>query len=116
MDVGIDLLLIDKKLHANNSQKYHPHGDQSVYDAMVNLAQNFSTRYPLVNGHGNFGSVDGDKAAAMRYTEAKLTNIGYQMLQDIDKNTVDMMDNFDESLKEPTVLPTLVPTILANGM
>jgi DNA gyrase subunit A len=95
--------------------KYHPHGDTSVYEALVVLAQDFSTRYPLVNGHGNFGSVDGDSAAAMRYTEAKLTPIGYQMLQDINKNTVDMKPNFDGDESEPTVLPTLLPTLLMNG-
>jgi DNA gyrase subunit A len=95
--------------------KYHPHGDSSVYEAMVKLAQDFSTRYPLVDGHGNFGSVDGDSAAAMRYTEARLSYPGYQMLQDIAKNTVDFKNNFDESLQEPTVLPTLVPCLLLNG-
>lgn len=95
--------------------KYHPHGDTSVYDALVGLAQDFSTRYPLVNGHGNFGSVDGDSAAAMRYTESKLTPIGAQMLADINKNTVDMKPNFDGEELEPTVLPTLLPVLLMNG-
>jgi DNA gyrase subunit A len=95
--------------------KYHPHGDKSVYDAQVILAQDFSTRYPLVLGHGNFGSIDGDTAAAMRYTEAKLTRIGYAVMNDIDKNTVDMNPNFDETEIEPVVLPTMIPLLLANG-
>lgn len=93
----------------------HPHGDSSVYLAMVNMAQTFSTNYPLVNGHGNFGSVDGDSPAAMRYTEAKLSPYGEQMLKDLNKNTVDFQPNFDESFQEPTVLPTLFPNLLANG-
>ncbi len=95
--------------------KYHPHGDSSVYGAMVRLAQDFSTRYPLVNGHGNFGSVDGDSAAAMRYTEAKMTPLTMELLRDIGKDTVDYGLNFDESLKEPKVLPSRFPNLLANG-
>ncbi|SHK00446.1 DNA gyrase subunit A [Paramaledivibacter caminithermalis] len=95
--------------------KYHPHGDTAVYDAMVRLAQDFSTRYMLVNGHGNFGSIDGDGAAAMRYTEAKLTKLSVEMLRDIDKETVDYIPNFDETLKEPTVLPSRYPNLLVNG-
>lgn len=95
--------------------KYHPHGDSSVYEAMVRLAQDWSMRYPLVDGQGNYGSVDGDPAAAMRYTETRLAQIATQTLRDIDKNTVDFQNNFDESLKEPTVLPTVLPTLLVNG-
>lgn len=95
--------------------KYHPHGDSSIYDAMVKLAQDFSTRYPLVDGHGNFGSVDGDGAAAMRYTEARMSPFSLQMLRDIDKETVDFVDNFDGEEKEPTILTSRVPNILVNG-
>ena len=95
--------------------KYHPHGDSSVYDAMVRMAQDFSMRYQLVDGQGNFGSIDDDPAAAMRYTEARLTEIAEQMLLDIDKDTVDFQSNFDDSLKEPTVLPTRLPQLLVNG-
>ncbi len=95
--------------------KYHPHGDSAVYDAMVRLAQEFSTRYPLVQGHGNFGSVDGDGAAAMRYTEARMSRICVEMLRDIDKDTVDMTPNFDERLMQPTVLPARIPNLLVNG-
>lgn len=95
--------------------KYHPHGDSSVYDAMVRLAQDFSMRHCLVDGQGNFGSVDGDPPAAMRYTEVRLTEFGEQMLSDLDKETVDFMPNFDDSLKEPVVLPTKVPNLLING-
>ena len=95
--------------------KYHPHGDSSIYGALVNLAQEWSTRYPLVDGHGNFGSVDGDGAAAMRYTEARLSKIAVEMLQDINKDTVEMIPNFDETEKEPTVLPARVPNLLING-
>ncbi|MBI2328331.1 MAG: DNA gyrase subunit A [Chloroflexi bacterium] len=95
--------------------KYHPHGDTSVYDAMVRLAQDFSMRYLLVDGQGNFGSVDNDPPAAMRYTEARLTEIAEQMLVDIDKDTVDFVSNFDDSLKEPSVLPTQLPNLLVNG-
>ncbi len=95
--------------------KYHPHGDSSVYDTMVRMAQDWSLRYPLVDGQGNFGSVDGDPPAAMRYTEARLRKISEEMLADIDKDTVDMQLNFDDSLKEPTVLPTRIPGLLVNG-
>ncbi|MFZ5968727.1 MAG: DNA gyrase subunit A [Bacillota bacterium] len=95
--------------------KFHPHGDSSVYDAMVRMAQDFSTRYLLVDGHGNFGSVDGDGAAAMRYTEARLSKISVEMLRDIGKETVDFVPNFDESLKEPVVLPSRYPNLLVNG-
>jgi DNA gyrase subunit A len=95
--------------------KYHPHGDQSVYDAIVRMVQDFSLRYPLVDGQGNFGSVDGDSAAAYRYTEARLTRIATEMLADIDKNTVDFAPNFDDRLQEPTVLPSAVPNLLING-
>ncbi len=95
--------------------KYHPHGDSSIYGALVNMAQEWSTRYPLVDGHGNFGSVDGDGAAAMRYTEARLSKISMEMLSDINKNTVDFAPNFDETEKEPTVLPSRFPNLLVNG-
>lgn len=95
--------------------KYHPHGDASIYDTMVRLAQTFSTRYPLVDGHGNFGSVDGDPAAAMRYTEARLSKIAMEMLRDIDKETVDFAPNYDSSLQEPQILPSRFPNLLANG-
>jgi DNA gyrase subunit A len=95
--------------------RYHPHGDQAVYDALVRLAQDFSLRYPLVQGQGNFGSIDGDSAAAYRYTEARLSRIGEEMLKDIDKNTVNFIDNFDGTKKEPQVLPSPVPQMLLNG-
>ncbi len=95
--------------------KYHPHGDSSVYDALVRMAQSFSMRYELVNGQGNFGSIDGDNAAAMRYTESKMTRIGGELLKDLDKDTVDWTLNFDETLKEPTVLPSMIPNLLING-
>ncbi len=95
--------------------KYHPHGDSSIYGALVNLAQDWSTRYPLVDGHGNFGSVDGDGAAAMRYTEARLSKVSMEMLSDINKDTVDFTPNFDETEKEPTVLPSRFPNLLVNG-
>ncbi len=95
--------------------KYHPHGDSSIYGALVNLAQEWSTRYPLVDGHGNFGSVDGDSAAAMRYTEARLSKISMEMLADINKDTVDFIPNFDETEKEPLVLPSRFPNLLVNG-
>ncbi len=95
--------------------KYHPHGDSSIYEALVKLAQDFSTRYPLIDGHGNFGSVDGDGAAAMRYTEARLSRISMEMLSDINKDTVDFIPNFDETEKEPTVLPSRFPNLLVNG-
>ena len=95
--------------------KYHPHGDSAVYDTMVRMAQEFSMRYPLVDGQGNFGSVDGDSAAAMRYTEARLTKIAEEMLRDLEKDTVAFVPNFDDTLKEPSVLPSLVPNLLCNG-
>ena len=95
--------------------KYHPHGDSAVYDAMARMAQDFSLRYPLVDGQGNFGSVDGDAPAAMRYTEARLSRIAEAMLLDIDKETVDWNENFDGSLQEPAVLPALLPNLLLNG-
>jgi len=95
--------------------KYHPHGDSSIYDAMVRMAQDFSYRYPLVNGHGNFGSIDGDGAAAMRYTEAKMMKMTMEMLQDIKKNTIDFVDNYDGSESEPSVLPAKYPNLLVNG-
>ncbi len=95
--------------------KYHPHGDTAVYDAMVRMAQDFSMRYPLIDGQGNFGSIDGDSPAAMRYTEARLARIAQEMLADIDKNTIDFIDNFDGSLQEPLVLPARLPNLLLNG-
>jgi DNA gyrase subunit A len=95
--------------------KYHPHGDSSVYDALVRMVQDFSLRYPLIDGQGNFGSVDGDPAAAYRYTEARLTNVAVAMLEDIDKNTVNFQPNFDDRLQEPTVVPSRVPNLLVNG-
>ena len=95
--------------------KYHPHGDSSVYGAMVRLAQPFAMRVPLVDGQGNFGSMDGDSAAAMRYTEARLAKVAHTMIEDIDKDTVDFMPNYDESLQEPTVLPARFPNLLVNG-
>ena len=95
--------------------RYHPHGDASVYDAMVRLAQTFSLRYPLIDGHGNFGTIDGDPPAAYRYTEARLSKIALYMLSDIDKETVDWNPNFDDSRKEPAVLPSRFPNLLCNG-
>ena len=95
--------------------KYHPHGDTAVYDTMVRMVQDFSLRYPLIDGQGNFGSVDGDSAAAMRYTEARLARIADEMLRDLDKNTVAFTSNFDDSLQEPTVLPSYLPNLLVNG-
>ena len=95
--------------------KYHPHGDSSVYGALVRLGQDFATRYPLVDGQGNFGSVDGDGAAAMRYTEARMSKINMEMLADIDKETVDFSPNFDETLMQPNVLPSRFPNLLVNG-
>ena len=95
--------------------KYHPHGDSSVYDAMVRLAQDFSTRALLVEGQGNFGSVDGDGAAAMRYTEARLSKLAMEMVRDIDKETVDFYPNFDETLMQPAVMPCRFPNLLVNG-
>jgi len=95
--------------------KYHPHGEASVYDAMVRMAQDFSLRYPLVDGHGNFGSIDGDPPAAYRYTEAKMAKLSLEMVRDIEKNTVNFMPNFDGRMKEPTVLPSRFPNLLVNG-
>ncbi|MDO9391584.1 MAG: DNA gyrase subunit A, partial [bacterium] len=95
--------------------KYHPHGDTAIYDSMVRMAQDYSLRYMLVDGQGNFGSVDGDPPAAMRYTEARLTKISDEVLKDIDKETVTYVENYDGSLKEPSVLPSLLPALLVNG-
>src|SRR5688572_1611236 len=95
--------------------KYHPHGDAAVYDAIVRLAQDFSMRYQLVDGQGNFGSVDGDAPAAMRYTEVRMSRIAHELLADIDKETVDFVPNYDESEREPSVLPTRIPNLLING-
>src|SRR5580693_4764165 len=95
--------------------KFHPHGELAVYDALVRLAQDFSQRYPLVDGQGNFGNLDGDNAAAMRYTESRLEKAAHALLEDIDKNTVDFQDNYDGSEKEPTVIPAQFPNILVNG-
>ena len=95
--------------------KYHPHGDAAIYETMVRMAQTFSMRYPLIDGQGNFGSVDGDPAAAMRYTEVRLSKIAEEMLADIEKNTVDFAPNYDGSMKEPTVLPAKLPNLLLNG-
>src|SRR5512134_843650 len=95
--------------------KYHPHGDSAVYESMARMAQDFSMRYLLVDGQGNFGSIDGDAPAAMRYTEARLNRIAEEMLADIDKDTVDFTSNFDDSLEEPTVLPARLPNLLLNG-
>ncbi|MBR6511847.1 MAG: DNA gyrase subunit A, partial [Clostridia bacterium] len=95
--------------------RYHPHGDASVYDAMVRLAQDFSMRYTLVDGHGNFGSIDGDPPAAYRYTESRMSKLSVKMMADIDKDTVDFIPNYDDRLKEPTVLPVRFPNLLVNG-
>ena len=95
--------------------RYHPHGDSAVYDAMVRLAQDFSIRYMLIDGHGNFGSIDGDSAAAMRYTEVRMSKIAAELLRDIEKETVDFVPNYDESLEEPSVLPSRIPNLLVNG-
>ena len=95
--------------------RYHPHGDASVYDALVRLAQDFSMRYPLIDGHGNFGSVDGDPPAAYRYTEARMAKMAEEMLRDIEKETVDFLPNFDETRQEPQVLPSRFPNLLVNG-
>ena len=95
--------------------RYHPHGDTAVYYAMVRLAQEFSTRYMLIEGQGNFGSIDGDAPAAMRYTEVRMSKIAAELLKDIEKNTVDFIPNYDESMEEPTVLPSRIPTLLING-
>lgn len=118
----LDLGVLSNRSHKKSARivgevlgKYHPHGDISVYDAMVRMAQHWSLRYPLVDGQGNFGSVDGDSPAAMRYTEARLRKVAEELLTDLDKETVDFTDNFDDSLKEPTVLPTRVPNLLVNG-
>ena len=96
-------------------KKYHPHGDTAVYDALVRLAQDFNMRYPLIDGQGNFGSIDGDPAAAYRYTEARLAKIAEDLLADIDKETVDFKSNFDETTEEPLVLPSRVPNLIING-
>lgn len=118
----LDLGVLSNRPHKKSARivgevlgKYHPHGDTSVYDAMVRMAQDWSLRYPLVDGQGNFGSIDGDSPAAMRYTEARLKKIAEEMLSDIDKDTVDFRPNFDDSLTEPTVLPTRIPNLLING-
>ena len=95
--------------------RYHPHGDAAIYDTMVRMAQDFSFRHMLVDGHGNFGSVDGDSPAAMRYTEVRMSKLAMEMLRDIDKKTVDFKPNFDESLEEPMVLPARFPNLLVNG-
>ena len=95
--------------------KYHPHGDSAIYESMVRMAQDFSNRYLLVDGHGNFGSVDGDGAAAMRYTEARMSKIALEMLRDINKDTVDFQPNYDETEREPVVLPSRFPNLLVNG-
>jgi DNA gyrase subunit A len=95
--------------------KYHPHGDNSVYDALVRMAQEFSMREPIVDGQGNFGSIDGDNAAAMRYTEARMSKIAEELLRDIDKDTVDFVPNYDDSMREPDVLPSRIPNLLLNG-
>src|SRR2546428_856618 len=95
--------------------KYHPHGDTAIYDTIVRLAQDFSMRYPLVHGQGNFGSVDGDSPAAMRYTEVRMSRLAHELLADIDKETVDFVANYDGSETEPAILPTRVPNLLVNG-
>src|SRR5215208_2063140 len=118
----LDLGLASNRPHKKSARivgevlgKYHPHGDGSVYDAMVRMAQDWSLRYPLVDGQGNFGSIDGDSPAAMRYTEARLRKIAEELMVDIDKNTVDFRPNFDDSLTEPTVMPSKVPNLIING-
>ena len=118
----LDLGVLSNRAHKKSARivgevlgKYHPHGDSSVYDTMVRMAQSWSLRYPMVDGQGNFGSVDGDNPAAMRYTEARLRKAAEEMLADLDKETVDFRPNFDESLKEPTVLPSKLPNLLING-
>src|SRR5208282_5671174 len=117
-----DLSLTSKKPYRKSAKvtgdvtgNYHPHGTASVYDAMVRLAQDFSMRYPLVDGQGNFGSIDGDPPAAYRYTEARLTRLAVDLLTDIDKECVDLASNFDDSKQEPVVLPARVPNLLVNG-
>ncbi|MCK4458027.1 MAG: DNA gyrase subunit A, partial [Thermoplasmata archaeon] len=117
-DMGLDSSKPHKKcarVVGETLGKYHPHGDQAIYDALVRMAQDFSLRYMLIDGHGNFGSVDGDEAAAMRYTECRLMKMADELLADINKDTVDFVDNFDGSLKEPTVLPSKLPNLLING-
>src|SRR5215203_4666139 len=118
----LDLGVLSNRAHKKSARivgevlgKYHPHGDTSVYDAMVRMAQEWSLRYPMVDGQGNFGSVDGDSPAAMRYTEARLKRIAEELLADINKDTVDFQPNFDDSLTEPTVLPGKLPNLLVNG-
>ncbi|MFI5219732.1 MAG: DNA gyrase subunit A, partial [Bacteroidia bacterium] len=118
----LDLGVLSNRAHKKSARivgevlgKYHPHGDTSVYDAMVRMAQEWSLRYMLVDGQGNYGSIDGDSPAAMRYTEARLKKIAEEMLLDIDKNTVDFRNNFDDTLQEPTVLPGKIPNLLING-
>src|SRR5476649_1789122 len=118
----LDLGVLSNKAHKKSARivgevlgKYHPHGDTSVYDAMVRMAQEWSLRYPLVDGQGNYGSVDGDSPAAMRYTEARLKKISEEMRADINKDTIDFQLNFDDSLEEPTVLPAKFPNLLVNG-
>jgi len=117
-----DLGVLSNRAHKKSARivgevlgKYHPHGDSSVYDAMVRMAQDWSLRYPLVDGQGNFGSIDGDSPAAMRYTEARFKKIAEEVLADLDKETVDMRPNFDDTLQEPSVMPTKVPNLLVNG-
>ena len=118
----MDLGVYSNKAHKKSARivgevlgKYHPHGDSSVYDSMVRMAQPWSLRYPMVDGQGNFGSVDADSPAAMRYTEARLEKIAEEMLNDIEKETVDFQLNFDDSMEEPTVLPAKIPNLLVNG-
>ena len=118
----LDLGVLSNRAHKKSARivgevlgKYHPHGDTSVYDSMVRMAQDWSLRYPFVDGQGNFGSIDGDNPAAMRYTEARLKKIAEEMLADLDKETVDFRPNFDDSLTEPVVLPSKIPSLLCNG-
>ena len=103
------------KIAGDVSGNYHPHGEGAVYPSLVRMAQEFSLRYPLIDGQGNFGSVDGDPPAAMRYTEARMTRLGEEMLRDLNKNTVDYVPNYDETRQEPTVLPSAIPNLLVNG-
>ena len=103
------------KISGDVMGNYHPHGDAAIYDAMARLAQDFNVRYPLVDGQGNFGSIDGDSPAAMRYTEVRMSRLSHELLSDIDKNTVDFNPNYDGSEREPTVLPTRLPNLLING-
>src|SRR6218665_3196617 len=118
----LDLGVMSNRPHKKSARivgevlgKYHPHGDSSVYDTMVRMAQDWSLRYPLVDGQGNFGSIDGDSPAAMRYTEARLKKIAEELLSDINKETVDFQPNFDDSLEEPSVMPGKIPNLLLNG-